>query len=92
MHLSRGTCCRCAMKTPVVDPIELALREDIGERDLTSEFFVRVPIPAELVDGDESVITIETDQVFVPGERTRRSQDRRHLGLRVFACELSAAS
>ena len=28
------------MKTPVVDPIELALREDIGERDLTSEFFV----------------------------------------------------
>src|SRR5436305_7980432 len=40
MHLSRGAPRCCPMKTPIVDPIELALCEDIGEGDLTSEFFV----------------------------------------------------
>jgi hypothetical protein len=53
---------------------------------------VQTPIPAELVAGAENVITIETDQIFVPADVRRRSRDRRHLGLRVFFCELKPAS
>jgi hypothetical protein len=53
-----------------------------------SDLVVRIRIPAELVADYESPITIETDQAYVPAERSRRSPDRRHLGLRVFECDL----
>jgi hypothetical protein len=33
-------------------------------------------------------VVFETDQVWVPAERSRRTQDRRHLGLRIFKCEI----
>ena len=36
-------------------------------------------------------IVLETDQVFAPADRSRRSADRRHLGLRIFKCELRPA-
>ncbi len=64
----------------------------IAEEALSSSFLVHATIPAELVGGGENLITIETDQIFVPAERRRRSRDRRHLGLRVFFCELKPAS
>src|SRR6185295_2859312 len=38
------------------------------------------------------VLTLETDQVFQPADRSRRSADRRHLGLRIFRCELRPVS
>jgi hypothetical protein len=50
---------------------------------LTSDFVLDVAIPT----GTE-LVTIETDQVFQPADRSRRSADRRHLGLRIFKCEL----
>jgi hypothetical protein len=54
---------------------------------LTSNFSLDLPVP----DGIE-VVTIETDQVFQPADRTRGSEDRRHLGLRIFKCEVRPVS
>jgi Dolichyl-phosphate-mannose-protein mannosyltransferase len=54
---------------------------------LTADFALDLPVP----DGIE-VVTFETDQVFQPADRSRRSQDRRHLGLRIFACEVRPVS
>ena len=64
----------------------------IAEQTLSSTFLVQTSVPAEFVAGTENIITIETDQIFVPADRRRRSRDRRHLGLRVFFCELKPAS
>jgi len=54
---------------------------------LTADFALDLPVP----DGIE-VVTFETDQVFQPADRSRTSQDRRHLGLRIFACEVRPVS
>jgi hypothetical protein len=59
---------------------------------LSSDFSVDVPIPADSSGSRDRSITFETDQVFVPAERSRRSGDRRHLGLRIFTCRLVPAS
>jgi hypothetical protein len=48
-----------------------------------SQFAVETEIPASALENDETSIVIESDQFFVPAERSRRSQDRRHLALRV---------
>jgi hypothetical protein len=37
-------------------------------------------------------IVLETDQVYAPADRSRRTADRRHLGLRIFKCELKISS
>jgi hypothetical protein len=50
---------------------------------LPSDFSLDITIP-NVTD----VITLETDQIFVPGDRSSRTGDRRHLGLRIFKCEL----
>jgi hypothetical protein len=63
----------------------------VADETLWSRFAMHVRIPAELVAGDESTITIETDRTYVPAERRRRSPDRRRLGLRVFQCDVQAA-
>ena len=52
---------------------------------LSSDFSRDVPIEDA---GD--TITFETDQTYVPAERSGRTQDRRRLGLRIFRCELRA--
>jgi hypothetical protein len=62
----------------------------VAEQTLSSRFAMHVRIPAELVAGDESTITIETDQTYVPAERG--SPDRRRLGLRVFQCDVRPAA
>ena len=64
----------------------------VAEETLREEFLVRVHIPAELVGGSESTITIETDQTHVPAEGIRRTPDRRRLGLLVLECDLRSAS
>jgi hypothetical protein len=50
---------------------------------LSADFSLDVPIASA---GD--TIVAETDQVFTPADRSRRSADRRHLGLRIFKCEI----
>jgi hypothetical protein len=53
-----------------------------------------VPVAASAVTAEgETRLTIETDQWYVPAETNwRPTQDRRHLGLRLFECELTPAS
>ncbi len=63
----------------------------VAEQTLFERFFLQARIPAELLTGDESTITIETDRTYVPAERIRRTPDHRRLGLRVFQCELRPA-
>jgi len=59
----------------------------VYDKSLTAEFSVNVPI-----DAATETISLETDQVFSPAERSSRSADRRHLGLRIFKCELRPAA
>jgi hypothetical protein len=56
------------------------------------EFSVSALIPADALTGDESEIVIDTDQFFVPAERSWRTRDRRHLGLRIYDCQLRTVS
>jgi hypothetical protein len=56
----------------------------IFDNVLASDFALNLPLP----DG-ATVVTLETDQVFQPADRSRGSQDRRHLGLRIFKCEFT---
>ncbi len=58
----------------------------VYDKSLTAEFSVNIPI-----DTATETISLETDQVFSPAERSSRSADRRHLGLRIFRCELRPA-
>jgi len=60
----------------------------VAEQSLSTSFLIEAEIPPELVAGEDSTITLETDQMYVPAERSRRMRDRRHLGLRVFDCDL----
>jgi len=55
------------------------------DRVIDSDFSITVPIP------DARTVTIATDQTYTPAERShvwRRSTDARHLGLRIFSCEV----
>jgi hypothetical protein len=60
-------------------------------RPLNSDFALDIPVTplgrAGEADVGEGDITLETDQVYVPAERSGRTQDRRHLGLRIFKAE-----
>ena len=64
----------------------------IAQFTVGREFSVQTVIPADLLAADESAIVVETDQIVVPAERSRRTQDRRHLGLRVFDFQLRPVS
>jgi hypothetical protein len=55
---------------------------------LSSDFSIDAVVPPELMTEPVGTITVETDQIYVPAERSRRTRDRRRLGLRVFKCEL----
>jgi hypothetical protein len=57
------------------------------DRLLTSDFSLDVPI-----EDAADTIVLETDQTYVPADRSRRSQDRRQLGLRIFKAEIRNAN
>ena len=59
----------------------------VFDRVLDADFSLDVPIDIRTGD-DPQPIVLETDQVYVPADRSRRTQDRRHLGLRIWKCEL----
>ena len=50
---------------------------------LASDFSMDIPIPNAAAS-----IVLETDQTYVPSERSSRTADRRHLGLRIFKVEV----
>jgi hypothetical protein len=54
---------------------------------LSSDFSRDVPI-----DDAGDAIVFETDQTYAPAERSRRTQDRRRLGLRMFSVRMTRAS
>jgi hypothetical protein len=56
-------------------------------RVLNADFVIDMPIP-----DPRQPIVLETDQVFSPADRSRRSADRRHLGLRIFRVWFTTAS
>ena len=58
----------------------------VFDKTLTSDFALNIPI-----EGAGPII-LETDQVFAPADRSRRTGDQRHLGLRIFKCELKISS
>jgi hypothetical protein len=66
----------------------------VAERDVPRQFEVTFAVPADLIAADgETVLTLETDQWYMPAEQNwRPTNDRRHLGLRIFTCEIARAS
>jgi hypothetical protein len=54
----------------------------------SSDFDMSVKIPAAALEASDGMLTIETDQSFVPHERSSSSPDRRTLGLRIFKFEI----
>jgi hypothetical protein len=65
----------------------------VFDQVLSSDFSLDAVVPAASETGRDTTITLETDQVFIPAEHNwRPSGDRRHLGLRIFKCEVRAAS
>jgi hypothetical protein len=64
----------------------------LGESRVTSPFTIHAQIPADVLGSDETAVVVETDQFYVPAERSRRTQDRRHLALRVYDLQLRPAS
>jgi Protein of unknown function (DUF2723) len=54
----------------------------------SSDFELSVKVPAATLAASDGLLTIETDQSFVPHERSSSSPDRRTLGLRIFRFEI----
>jgi hypothetical protein len=50
---------------------------------LEDDFSIDIPIGEA-----PAAIVLETDQIYVPADRSRRTQDRRHLGLRIFTAQI----
>jgi hypothetical protein len=63
--------------------LSVASADVVDARDLSGDF----SLDFRISDGADRVF-VTTDQVYVPAERSRRTQDRRHLGLRIFTCEI----
>ncbi|HEX4345930.1 MAG TPA: hypothetical protein VHZ73_00055 [Vicinamibacterales bacterium] len=64
----------------------------VAARDIGETFFIRQVIPQDMIAAGTNLITITTDETYVPAERRSRTQDRRLLGLKVFTCRLMPAS
>lgn len=56
----------------------------IFDSPLSTDFSLDIPLANSTNLESPDSIVLETDQTYVPAERSRRSQDRRHLGLRIF--------
>ncbi|MBI2835356.1 MAG: DUF2723 domain-containing protein [Acidobacteria bacterium] len=56
-----------------------------------ADFSWRIRVPAEALDRAGGILTVQTDRVFVPSDRSA-SSDRRHLGLRIYGFDLTPAS
>jgi len=63
----------------------------IGTLRPTSDFSVSMPVAASLVDAAGGLLTIDTDETFVPDERSHNG-DRRRLGLRIYGLRVEPAA
>ena len=57
---------------------------ELGRFSPAADFTQTIPLPLDAVTAADGRVTIETDLVFVPGER-HNSPDRRQLGLKLFS-------
>jgi hypothetical protein len=57
---------------------------DIKRMEPRADFTIEADVPAALLAESGGVVTLTTNEVFVPAERVRGSTDRRRLGLRVY--------
>jgi hypothetical protein len=60
--------------------------EILLDREIATDFALDVSVP--LAAGDQTIV-LETNQIHVPAERSRRTLDRRHLGLRIWNCRMT---
>lgn len=60
---------------------------EVGRLRVGEDFLETIELPADRLGGAPSIVSVETDQVFVPAER-EGSADRRQLGLRLFQVEI----
>jgi hypothetical protein len=63
----------------------------LGERRAEADFDWEVAVPAEALAASGGVLTLATDQTFVPDQRSGNG-DRRELGVRIYEFRVSAAS
>jgi len=61
----------------------------IGRWTVRNQFAVQTQIPAAAAAEGETAVVIESDQFFVPAERSRRTADRRHLALHIEEVRLT---
>jgi hypothetical protein len=60
----------------------------LAQQSVGSSFDMQVVIPGELIPATGGLITIESDQFYVPAERSSGTQDRRHLALKILQYRL----
>ena len=66
-------------------------RRELLRARLTDDFTLTTRIPHDVLAAAGGRVTVETDQTFVPAERSQ-SADRRRLGLRVWSVAISEAT
>jgi hypothetical protein len=71
--------------------ISVRVARTLARWTVRNRFAVQAQIPADVLENDETAIVIESDRYFVPAERSRRTQDRRHLALRMIDVALTPA-
>jgi len=57
---------------------------DIKRIEPRADFTIEADVPAALLAESGGVVTLTTNEVFVPAERVRGATDRRRLGVRVY--------
>ena len=61
-----------------------AANQVLFDQTLSADFSLTIPIARQ-----QGLVTLETDQTYVPAARSRRTKDHRALGLRIFKCEVA---
>ena len=64
----------------------------LAEQEVPRVFSTTIAVPAGVVGTIDASITIETSAWYIPAETRWRSRDERHLGLKIYSCQLVPAS
>ena len=62
----------------------------LADREVSDTLTWEITVPADALSASGGLVTIETDQVFVPFERNG-GLDKRHLGLRIFSADVAVS-
>jgi hypothetical protein len=64
----------------------------LAEQEVPRVFSTTIAVPAGVVGPADASLTIETSAWYIPAETRWRSRDQRHLGLKIYSCQLAPAS